>query len=251
MEKDKFVTRAKRRTGFIFYSFINPVFNFTLNIFSKKNHQRMSSFGPLAEIQKHFMSKTDISDHLLTLFSVAYQAKPKLIVELGVNTGESTFVFSKVASLTGGKLVSIDINDCSKSSDYQDWNFVQSDDVQFAQRFSAWAELKNLPKEIDLLFIDTSHEYKHTVEEIKVWFPKLSKNAVVIFHDTNLKSVFRRQDGSFGVGWYNERGVIRAIEEFLGCKINEKKTFVNCIGDWLVTHYSWCNGLTIMQKFGK
>lgn len=248
---NKFRTKLHRKAGLMFYGKLNPVFNFVIKHFGKSKKIIPASSRVLIEIQERSQIKTDISDHLYALFAAIMSVKPKLIVELGVNTGESTFVLSRAARLCGSTLLSVDINDCSKASDYPSWNFIQSDDVVFAQKFRNWAETKQAPKEIDFLFIDTSHEYGHTVQEIKAWFPFLSPNATVVFHDTHLESSYRRQDGSYGVGWYNERGVIRAIEEYLGGSLNEKKNFVDCVGEWLVTHYSWCNGLTIMQRVGK
>lgn len=36
---------------------------------------------------------------------------------------------------------------------------------------------------VDMLMIDTSHEYEHTVQELRAWWPKLDAGAVVWCHD--------------------------------------------------------------------
>jgi predicted O-methyltransferase YrrM len=49
---------------------------------------------------------------------------------------------------------------------------------------------------IDILFIDSSHEYNHTLKELQLWFPKLSRGGFVFLHDTSLKA---RQANGIGV----------------------------------------------------
>jgi len=192
--------------------------------------------------------RTDINDLLPVIFFHAAMSKPALIVELGVRGGESTFVLERVAACCSSTLVSADINDCSRASKYPKWKFVKGDDIKFAKDFPAWCKSEGLDREIDVLFIDTSHLYEHTAAEIKSWFPLLSEKAVVIFHDTNLGPFFLRRDGSMGVGWNNHRGVIRAIEEHFNTHFDETRDFSAKSGGFQITHYSHCNGLTVLQK---
>ena len=44
--------------------------------------------------------RSDISDHLATIFSEAVAAKPRLIVELGVRGGESRYALERAARVT-------------------------------------------------------------------------------------------------------------------------------------------------------
>lgn len=119
---------------------------------------------------------------------------------------------------------------------------------EFAGRFLEFCRGKGITPLIDLLFIDTSHYYEHTVQEIKAWLPFVSARGKVIFHDTNLKVLGPRRDGCFQLSWDNQRGVIRAIEEYLGVAIDENKDFSDQFGDWMVRHWPNCNGLTIMDR---
>jgi len=192
--------------------------------------------------------RTDISDHLLTLYTEALELKPRVIVELGTRDGESTRVLLKVAERCQGFLVSVDVNDCSRVVSSDRWRFVRSDDVEFGRKWTDWAGANGLPKEIDFLFVDTSHLYHHTYAEIQVWFPHLGPGAKAAFHDTNLSAVFRRWDGSLGPGWNNQRGVIRAIERHLGVSINEHRSFCGVVRDWLIRHDPACAGLTILRR---
>lgn len=113
-------------------------------------------------------TKTDISDHLETLFMESLSVESRLIVELGVGDGESTFILERVANLWGAKLVSVDIEDCQKVSSFKDRIFIKQDDISFAAEFPAWCGQRGISPVIDVLFIDTSHLYDHTVAEIRV-----------------------------------------------------------------------------------
>ena len=206
-----------------------------------------ASSPELYEILSRSRVRTDINDHLPTLFIESLNTKPRLIIELGVRDGESTFVFERVARLCDARVVSVDIKPASRLSQDERWRFVQSDDIEFAKRFPAWCRENGLPKEIDILFIDTSHFFEHTVQEIAHWFPLLAPRAKVFFHDTNLRRIYFRKDGSMGVAWSN-RGVIRALEKFFSKNFNEREEFTASINGWVITHYAQCSGFTILTR---
>jgi cephalosporin hydroxylase len=220
------------------------------NVFFTRGKQSLEKTGlkALDEIIARANKPTDFSDHLVPLFNETLLCKPKLIVELGTRGGESTFVFERAAELCGSTLLSIDMDDCSGSCAYPKWNFVKSDDVAFAKKFKAWCRNKQLPRQVDLLFIDTSHLYEHTAQEIQAWFPLVSENGKVIFHDTNLAYFYFHADGSMDVAWDNQRGVIRALEEYFGCCWNEKFAFTDVQNGWLIRHQPHCNGFTVLDR---
>jgi hypothetical protein len=207
-----------------------------------------AGFPELEAIQQRAMARNGMSDHLVPLFLESLGAGPSLIVELGVRGGESTFVLERTARLCQSTLVSVDIEDCSRASTYPEWIFVKADDIEFAQRFPAWCDERGLVPSIDVLFLDTSHEFEHTRQEITHWFPLLSERAKVFFHDTNLRRYYVRKDGSLGRAWDNQRGVIRAIEDYFGTSFDETKDFVALRGGWLVKHSARCLGFTILER---
>ena len=63
---------------------------------------------------------------------------------------------------------------------------------------------------IDILFIDSSHQYEHTLKELNLWFDIIKKGGFIFLHDTSKKA--RQQSGV---------GVYDAFREF--CKDNEDK----------------------------
>jgi predicted O-methyltransferase YrrM len=228
--------------------FLKDIYNLLVG-FRRIRHYPASESRELDEIRRRSLVPTDFSDHLATLFTEGMICKPKLIVELGTRGGESTFVLERVASLCQAFFVSVDIEDCSGSSAYAQWRFVKKDDIQFAAEFSAWCQKEPINPSIDLLFIDTSHKYEHTVKEINSWFPWLSPRAKVIFHDTNLRYYYFRKDGSLDFsGWKAERGVIRALEDYFQCQFQETRDFTDVRKGWRIRHQRHSNGLTILDK---
>jgi hypothetical protein len=99
-----------------------------------------------------------------------------------------------------------------------------------------------------VLFIDTSHLYEHTVQEIEHWFGYLNEHAKVIFHDTNMRVLYFRKDGSTGVNMDDHRGVIAALEHYFQLRFNERRDFVDLHNGWLIKHHANCSGLTILER---
>jgi cephalosporin hydroxylase len=196
---------------------------------------------------------SDIHDHLGLIFAETVAARPRLIVELGTRGGVSTRALLAAADVAGAELLSIDIEDCSgidiAARFSERWRFVQSDDVAFAGApFEAFCAERGLPAQADVIFIDTSHEYEHTRAELAAWTPRLSTRGAMLFHDTNMATWFRRLDGQVDFGWDNQRGVIRAIEEMLGRRYDERTFFTDIAGGFAVQHTPWSSGFTVLRR---
>lgn len=227
------------------------IYSFVVGFFNSRKAEK-SGWAELDEIRRRALTRTNINDHLETLFLESVEVQPHLIVELGVGPGESTFVFERVAKICGAKLVSVDLRkEMEKASSWPGWIFVNENDLEFAQKFPNWAAERGVGPLIDVLFIDTSHKYEHTLREIELWFPYLSEKAKVFFHDTNVKPIYKRRDGSIGLTYDIKRGVIRALETFFGKPFNGNRDFVDFCNGWLIKHYALCNGLTVIKKLTK
>ncbi len=196
---------------------------------------------------------SDISDHVGTLFMEAAAARPRLVVELGTRGGESTRALLAAALLGGGRMLSVDLDACDPVGLPDDaraaWTFVQSDDVAFGrERFAGWCAERGLDPRIDVLFLDTSHLYEHTREELAVWLPLVRPGGTAMLHDTAMAVAYLRNDGSIGFGWDNERGVIRALEEHLGRRYDERRPFVDAAGGWAIRHDPRSSGFTVLRR---
>jgi predicted O-methyltransferase YrrM len=198
---------------------------------------------------------SDISDHLGVIFCFAINATPTIMVELGTRGGESTRALLAAASITKSTLLSVDIEECGQLSVpfRERWHFVKADDVSFGKRgFEDWCRGRAIEPVIDFLFIDTSHQYEHTRQEIEVWSKYLSEDGTVVLHDTNMGSgVYARSDGSIGFGWDNRRGVMRVVEELVDRQYDETTFFCDVTDAFSVIHFPNCNGLTVVRKLKK
>lgn len=213
---------------------------------------RLTSTGLATMFPGGGPTATDISDHLGDLYFEAVSTKPKLIVELGTRGGESTRALLAASIDTGARMLSVDIDPCAPELPEparMKWSFQQSDDVAFGrERFVDWCAERGVEPLIDVLFIDTSHLYQHTCEELAVWMPLVAPRGVALFHDTNLYHYTVRVSGALERSWDNERGVIRAIEEYFGVGIDERKPAAGVAGMWAFRHNPRCNGFTVLRR---
>jgi predicted O-methyltransferase YrrM len=197
---------------------------------------------------------SDISEHLHLLNFFVRMKKPAVLVELGTRGGESTRVFTKALDEIGGKGYSVDLNPAPEFlNQLMFWKHFVGDDVAIgvlASKESHWPDGEDF-RGIDFLFLDTSHEYEHTVAEIAAWWPLINPQGLFVFHDTNLTgNPTKLLSGGFTKGWDNQRGVARAIEEYFSIKFDSASLTPLGKSDQIFVslHLPWCNGLSIIQK---
>lgn len=122
---------------------------------------------------------SDINEHLPTLYAEVLDHDAQVVIELGTRGGNSTVAFLAALEATGGHLWSVDISPTPLQVDTDRWTFIQGDDLQVAHR---------TPEVCDVVFIDTSHAYDHTLAELSLYAPKVRPGGVVLLHDTNLEA---------------------------------------------------------------
>lgn len=137
------------------------------------------------------------------------------IAQCGGYYGYSTLLigFMLRAMDVGGMVVSIDIDpEATKFSEkyvkragLEQWvRFHVGDSADPASRRFALDQLGGDP---ELLLIDSSHQYAHTLRELDLWIPALPPGAIALLHDT---SDFARDFDPT-----REGGVKRAVEEWM------------------------------------
>ena len=170
---------------------------------------------------QHSKLGTDIHQHLPTLYAMAVNMKAKVVIELGVRTGESTIPFLEAMQVTDGHLWSVDVDPCIQAKQKMKnygldgrWTFTVLGDIEYGMH--VWDK----SKKADIIFIDTSHEYQQTKKEIEVFEPLLRPGGIMMFHDTV----------SFPAG------VLKPILEFMGGHPKYKfENFQNCHGLGIIT----------------
>lgn len=149
-------------------------------------------------------SLPEISAHLWTLYWMPRMLKATIVVELGVRSGESTRALLAGCMDQRAFLWSVDIDgdayhvrDVTENRgivlDWTRWECRQADSVEAARQFGK--------RDADLLFVDTTHEYEHTLREIMAWHYRV--RGAMVFHDSGIVDEEGRD------------GVLPAIQTFL------------------------------------
>ncbi len=121
---------------------------------------------------------TDITLHLPRLFDTARgYAKPE-ILELGTRRGESTCALLAAAEESGGHVWSVDVDPPDVPAHWAGsplWAFTVAHDMELEVPAGYGC---------DVLFVDTSHEFLHTLAELRKFVPLVRAGGVALFHDT-------------------------------------------------------------------
>lgn len=100
-------------------------------------------------------------------------------LEIGVDRGRSLSIANLFAK-EGVKLYGVDINETKELKRYLKKNkhitFIHGDSVEVAKEWKKANKIK-------VLFIDGDHSYEGCKRDIQAWFPHLTKDAVILFHD--------------------------------------------------------------------
>lgn len=130
-------------------------------------------------------SDTDINVYLMSLYNIPVQINAQTIVELGA--GQSTFALTAAANMTKGQFYSFDMGPAPQTwcrgfptgigilENEERFHFTQISDIDAEKSWS---------KPIDFLFLDTSHTYQHTRQELEVWPRHVRQGGIFVMHDT-------------------------------------------------------------------
>lgn len=139
-----------------------------------------------------------------------------VILELGVHKGSSTAKFLDYVNNNGGELYSVDIVDCSgiinterfKNISTDNWNFLKSNDLNLDLILSKFPKLKN---GIDLIYIDSYHDYTHVNLILKKWYIYMKKFSYLFFDDTESRAYKEKKDFFHSV---NNDSVDNLVKDF-------------------------------------
>ncbi len=122
-----------------------------------------------------------LAQQLLRLHKETELKPNPLIVELGVDRGQSTRVFlNAIDGKQNAKLISIDIKDCRNAVIDENWEFVQQDSANIEKLLLNKPLIK---KGIDILYVDSLHTANHVEKEIYNFFEYLNNDALIFFDD--------------------------------------------------------------------
>ena len=169
-----------------------------------------------AEYQRLCNTPSDIYLHLPRLRALVEVLDAKTVIELGTRSGVSTIAWLYALSQTGGHLWSVDIDEAPRHI-HLGWSFIQGDDMDPVV-------FDRLPAQADIVFIDTSHHYQHTLDELRSYVRKVRPGGVIVCHDTELDHPegAPATDPPFPVK--------RAIEQFIAETGHEWRNVTECWG---------------------
>ena len=131
---------------------------------------------------------SDIREYLPFLHEQVRSRPGCRVLELGTRKGNSTLAFLAAAEECGGHVWSCDVTNVVLDPEgmapwrrVPRWTFVHGGDLHPSVKAA-------LPPEADVLFLDTSHEYEHTLAELRAYVPRVAPGGVALFHDTHVMS---------------------------------------------------------------
>ncbi len=138
-------------------------------------------------------------EHAPFAFRLIEALKPKIVVELGTHNGFSHFAFCQAIRMAGLGAAAFAVD---RWTGDEHAGFYGEDVFQSVSDYSNehYADISNLMRmsfsdalayfdesSIDLLHVDGQHFYADVKADFESWLPKLSANAVVLFHDINVR----------------------------------------------------------------
>lgn len=149
-----------------------------------------------AHINKDLQGKAWVGHTPFAYWLVA-ALKPKTLVELGTHGGGSYFSFcqSVIDNKLDTKTYAIDTWMGEKQAGFyseslfkkvMDFNIEHFDNFSTLMKMTFDEALNEFDDDsVDLLHIDGFHSYEAVSNDFRTWYPKLSKEAIVLFHDTH------------------------------------------------------------------
>lgn len=149
----------------------------------------------LAERYKRLSNEpSDMHEHMPTFVDAVRELKATKVIELGVRYGLSTIAW--LYALEGkGHLWSVD---CSfpVAAPGEELNYLDTqgplgivDFWTFILGYDTWqAVLDALPKEVDIVWLDTNHVYEETLVELDLYYPRVRSGGRIYLHDTAIET---------------------------------------------------------------
>ena len=176
-----------------------------------------------------------VASQLMELHQRVRHLDAPVVLECGVNEGWSTGVLAHALENNGGKLISLDIEDCSDAIVSDCWTFLQTDD---SEQEYILRQAPILTSGIDLIYIDSLHAAKHVARLVELWYPLVKQGGWLAFDDVDPGPYMRGQrkdDANREVAW---RAISRAVMDFF---------YANEDDLLLEIHYG-STGLALMKK---
>ena len=133
-----------------------------------------------------------------------------IIVELGVDKGQSTRVFlNAISEKKNSRLISIDIRDCKDAVKSDKWEFVKQNSIDIESLLNKKPIIK---KGIDILYVDSLHTESHVLKEVYGFFKYIKPNGVIFFDDIDSGPYMNKQRKDSINTEINNRKILNLLE---------------------------------------
>lgn len=172
----------------------------------------------------------DIAGHLETMYELVVGLNAQWVIELGVRSGVSTTAWLAGLEVTGGSLITVDLHDAPPLEHGEvPWRHFKGNDLalETAGPIIDLIVPDLEPCRPDIVFVDSSHCYQHTLGEIATYGSMNPR--VMVFHDMDLEK-------PVGCGCPDDDPpfpVRRAVEESFASE--------------QILHYNGYNGLAVVK----
>lgn len=161
---------------------------------------------------------TDMNEYILSLYNIVVQRNYKVVVELGA--GQSTYALTAAVNATKGQFYSVDVTSVAPLRGFEQGEGVLEKEPRYHQIVLDDMDLvKKWDKEIDFLFIDSSHLYKHTLDELNSWPKFVKKGGIIMMHDTAHQSGIQMECRQALNEWLKTNGDDYGVVHLLDTKI--------------------------------
>src|SRR5205085_1285124 len=139
------------------------------------------------------------TEHIYFAYDLVAQLRPRSLVELGTDRGESYFAFcqSVLENQTGTRCYAIDHwRGDPHAGSYDETTFLAVDAHNRAHYASFSTLLRSTfdaaqdrfgPESIDLLHIDGHHSEAAARHDVETWLPKLRPGGILLMHDVTMR----------------------------------------------------------------
>lgn len=125
---------------------------------------------------------TDVVNHLPRMVDLVVNLGAQHVLELGTRDGVSTRAWLMGLSVTGGRLTTVDLLPAPPLESGQvPWTHIVGSDMD-----PDVVERLREAGPYSVVFIDTSHEFQHTMDEIATYWPMVAEGGCMCFHDLYL-----------------------------------------------------------------
>ena len=143
-----------------------------------------TQINDLWSFSKDVFETTQIEDEICEFIKYSINFSPKIICEIGVERGGTSFLFSTCLPTTE-KVIGIDL--VQKNGPLL--KFLSSSKNYYIEGYSSSERVFNKVrkilsgKQIDLLFVDGDHSYRGVKSDFEKFLPLVKDNGIIAFHD--------------------------------------------------------------------